>query len=77
VLTQYFGDLFIAATMIFWAGYQKTFGAMSGDPQQAMTWEENYQNIKKGAAIEEARKKFQGPGWTGYAPTPTATPPRE
>jgi hypothetical protein len=76
-LTLNLPDLFVAASMIFMCGYQKKFGAMSGDPQQGMTWEQYYGELKKGAAIEEARKKFQSAGWSPMVPTPAATPPRQ
>ena len=75
-LTQFLPDLFLAASMIFMTGYQKNFGAQSGDPAQGMTWTQYFEELKRGAAVEEARKKCQGPGWTPLAPTGAATPPR-
>ena len=77
ILTLNFPDLFLAASMIFMSGYQKTFGAMSGDPQQGMTWNQYYEELKKGAQVEEARKKSQSAAWTPMVPTPIATPPRQ
>ena len=69
-LTLYLPDLFLAASMIWMSGYQKTFGAMSGDPQQGMTWEQYYGELKRGAATEEARKKFRI-----YSPPMPVAPP--
>jgi hypothetical protein len=69
-LTLNLPDLFVAASMIFMSGYQKTFGAISGDPQQGMTWEQYYGSLRSGAAVEEARKKGRPP-----APPPAAPPP--
>jgi hypothetical protein len=75
-LTLYLPDLFLSAAMIFWSGFQRNFGAQSDDPKMALSWRALYEDQKKGAAVEEARKKSQGPGWTAFAPTPVATPPR-
>jgi hypothetical protein len=35
ILSLYVPDLFVAAAMIFMAGYQKDFGSQSDDPQAA------------------------------------------
>lgn len=78
VLTLNFPDLFLAASMIWWSMYQKSLGAVQSlGPLEGVTWEQQYENLKKGAAVEEARKKFQSSGWTGEAPTTVATPPRQ
>lgn len=69
-------DLYLAASMIFMSGYQRNFGAQADDPKMALSWRAVYDDLKKGAVIEQARLKAQGPGWSGYAPTPAATPPR-
>ena len=75
-ISQNLPDLFWAASMIFWSGYTKNFGAMADNPQQSVSWEAEYQRLLKGGAVEEARKKFQAQGWQAQAPTPTATPAR-
>ena len=78
VLTLNFPDIFLAATMIWWSMYQKNLGAVqSVGPLEGVTWEEQYQNLKKGAVEEEARKRFQSAGWSAEAPTTIATPPRQ
>jgi hypothetical protein len=57
-LTNFFPDLFIAASMIFASGYQRDFGAQSDNPQQAQSWEAQYDLLIKSAQTEEARKRF-------------------
>lgn len=76
ILTQYFPDLFIAASMVFAAAYLKNYGAAVDDPKMAVTWESHYQALMASAAVEEARKKFTGQGWSSKMPAPLATPPR-
>ncbi len=75
-LSTYMPDLFVAASMIFGAGYKKNFGAQADDPRMAMSWETQYQALLKSAAVEEARKKGESTGWSSQAPTPLADPPR-
>lgn len=69
-------DLFWAATMIFFAGYNRNFGALSDDPRQAVSWSAEYQRLLKSAAVEEARKKFASSEWQAQSPTPVAAQPR-
>lgn len=69
-------DLFFAASLVFGAGYQKNFGEMGDQPQQATAWEAHYQLLLKSAVVEEARKKFTTEGWSSKEPSPIATPPR-
>ena len=76
LLSVYFPDLFIAASMVFAAGYQKNFGAMVDDPKAAVSWETHYQQLLQGADVEEQRKRFQGPGWSPEKPSQITTPPR-
>lgn len=76
ILSVYFPDLLIAASMVFAAGYQKNFGAAVDDPKAAVTWESHYQTLLASASVEENRKKFQGPGWSSESPAPQATPAR-
>lgn len=73
-ISQNLPDLFWAATMIFWSGYNRNFGAQADDPRQALSWRAEYDRLLKGASIEEARKKFQSQGWQAQAPTPLAAP---
>lgn len=76
LLSVYFPDLFVAASMVFAAGYQKNFGSAVDDPKAAVTWESHYQALIASARVEEDRKKFEGPGWSSKEPSPIATPPR-
>ena len=71
-LTTYLPDLFIAASMIFASGYMRDFGSQSDNPQQAQSWEAQYENLIKSAGMEEIRKKWAGPSWTSMS---TTTPP--
>lgn len=75
-ISQNLPDLFLAASMIHISGYQKNFGAQSGDPQQSVSWESQYQTLLKGAGVEEARKKYQSSAWGPASPAPVANPPR-
>lgn len=76
ILSTYFPDLLLAASMVRAAGYQKNYGSAVDDPKMAVTWEAHYQALKASADVEEARKTFEGPGWSSKEPSPTATPPR-
>jgi hypothetical protein len=78
-LTEYLPDLFFAATMIHWAGVQKNYAAAGtvSDPGQGINWLVRYNQLKTGAAVEEARKKSQASNWGAFSPTPVvATPGR-
>lgn len=70
-------DLLWAASMIFWSGYNRNFGAQSDDPRQAVSWTSEYARLLKSAGIEEARKKFQSQAWTAHDPAPLAQSPRK
>lgn len=70
-------DLLWAASMIFLAGYNRNFGAMSDDPRQATSWAAEYQRLMKSAQVEEARKRFQSQAWTAEYPAPLAQPARK
>lgn len=69
-------DLFLAGVNVFMAGYQRDFGAQSDNPQMALSWEAQFQELKKSAVVEEARRKAQSVAWQAYSPAPLATPPR-
>lgn len=75
-ISLYLPDLFIMASMIYISGYQRNFGRQSDDPQMAQSYEGQYQALLKGAAVEEARKKFEASGWSSQSPSPVATPTR-
>jgi hypothetical protein len=69
-------DVFIMASMIYVSAYQRNFGRANDDPQMAVTYESQYQALLKGAAVEEARKKFEASGWSSQSASQFATPNR-
>jgi hypothetical protein len=75
-ISKYLPDVFIMASMIYVSGYQRNFGRANDDVQMAVTYESQYQTLLKGAAVEEARKKFEASGWSSQAPAPVASPSR-
>lgn len=76
ILSVWFPDLLIAASMVWMAGYMKDFGSAVDDPRAGVTWESHLQGLLKSAATEEGRKKFQMSGWSSKSSSPEATPPR-
>ena len=71
-LTTYLPDAFIAASMVFASGYMRDFGSQADNPQQAQSWESQYQTLFKSALLLELRKKWAGPGWTPFSSVPIA-----
>lgn len=73
-LTQTLPDVFLTASMIHIAAYQKNFGAQADDPRSAMSWETQYKLEIASADAEEIRKRFRGtavlPALATGAPTP-------
>lgn len=72
-LTQYVPDLFIAASMVFAAGFMRNFGAQADDPKMSQSWENQYQALKSSAAVEQFRAKWESSGWSSQTPTPLAS----
>jgi hypothetical protein len=66
-------ELLIAACMVFLSGWQKNFSASSDSPQQAISWESNYQMLAANVDAVDARQKFEGASWTPKSATPFAT----
>jgi hypothetical protein len=75
-LSLYLPDLFMAASMVFGAGWMKNFGAQADDPKMAVSWEGQYQALFASANVEENRKKYASGAWGSLQPTPIATPSR-
>lgn len=75
-ISTYFPDLLIQASMIYIAQYQRNFGQASNDPSMGPTYELQYQNLLKSAAVEEGRKKFSAAAWSSMSPAVAATPSR-
>lgn len=75
-ISTYLPDLMVAGAMVYISGWQRNYGRQSDDPQQAMSYESQYQTLMKSAAVEEARRKFQASGWSSMAPPVAASPTR-
>jgi hypothetical protein len=75
-LTLELPDLFMAASMVFFSGYQRNFGSQADDPRAAMSWETQFQTLKASAEVEEARRKYQSSAWSSYSPAKDAAPTR-
>jgi hypothetical protein len=75
-LTLNYPDLFLAASMIFVCAYLQNYGAMSDNPQEAQSWENQYKELLASAMLEEQRRRGQGAGWTAQLPAPIAKPDR-
>lgn len=75
-ISTYLPDLFICASMVYISGYQRNFSSTGADQQMPVNWEQQYEQLLKGAMVEEYRKKFQSSAWSSQSPSPIATPPR-
>jgi len=75
-ISTYFPDMLVQASMIYIAQFQRNFGQASNDPSMGPTYELQYQNLLKGAAVEEGRKKFSAAAWSSMSPAVAATPSR-
>lgn len=76
-ISLYLPDLFIMASMVYIAAYQRNFSSAQGnDPQMPITYETQYQALLKSALSEEERKKFQAAAWSSQGPAVIATPTR-
>lgn len=69
-LTLYLPDVYLAAGMSWWAGYQRDYGSQSDDPKLAMSWEAQYKSLITPSMIEENRKRFSSTGWSSRLPSP-------
>jgi len=76
LLSVYFPDLLIAASMVFGSAYMKNWGAGSDDPRMALSWKSHLDDLMQPAQLEEGRKKATMAGWSDKQPAPMATPPR-
>jgi hypothetical protein len=75
-ISTYFPDLLIQASLIYISQFQRNFGQASNDPAMGPTYELQYQNLLKGAGVEEGRKKFSASAWSSMTPPVAATPTR-
>lgn len=76
ILSTYFPELMTACAMIFVSGYERNYGAQASDPQQAASWEGEYQKLKMGVVDQISRQKGQGAGWSPYRNPPEGARPR-
>jgi hypothetical protein len=67
-------ELYTACSMVFWAAYQRDYGAMSDDPKLATSYEDQYQKLLAAAGGQEVRKTFRSAGWTARQPSPLSPP---
>lgn len=76
LLSVYFPDLLLSASMVRAAAFLKNYGSASDDPKMAISWDAHYGTELAAARTEENRKKFFEAGWSSKEPAPDATPPR-
>lgn len=76
LISTYFPDLLMMASMIYVSAYQRNFSATSDQPDMGVNYETQYQALLQGAKTEEERKRFQASAWTSSAPPVVATPTR-
>lgn len=79
-LTVYLPDLFLAASMVFAAAYQRDFSSAGtiqpDDAGLAVNWESQYQKLKASASVEELRRKAASVDWTTFSPSSPDAQPR-
>lgn len=57
LLSTYFPELMVAASMVFMSGYTRNFGSQADDPKMALSWEAQYGVLLASAQTEEAKKR--------------------
>ena len=75
-ISAYLPDLLLMASMIYLSGFQRNFGRQADDPAMAVSYEQQYNSLLKGAMVEENRRKFWASAWTALSVPPNATPNR-
>jgi len=75
-LSSLYPDLLFAACMVGGCAYQRDFGSQADDPAKALSWEQTYQTLKTGSALEQARVSSEGPSWQPMPPAPIANASR-
>ena len=69
-------EVLTAASMVYGSGWQRDFGAQTGDPQASQSWEAQYQLLLKSQTVQAYRQYARSSAWTPFTPAPLATPPR-
>lgn len=72
-ISAYLPDLLLMASMIYLSGFQRNFGRQADDPSMAVSYEQQYNALLKGAMVEENRRKFWASAWTSLSQSPVAT----
>lgn len=76
-ISLYLPDIFLQASAIPFAEFQRNFGdAAASDPNMGTFYEGQYQALLPSAITEENRKKFASVGWTSMSPSPVSSPSR-
>ena len=75
-LTTYLPDMFLMKSMEWLSLYQRDLGVNANMPGSAEYYRNAYDELKRGAAVEEARKRGNSNGGTSFPPTPAAALPR-
>lgn len=75
-LTSTYSDMYLAASMVFMAGYLKNYGAQADDPKMALSWEAQYQTLLGPAKQQADRMRSMGSAWSAMAQSPEAQPVR-
>lgn len=68
-IATYIPDLFMAAAMIQMAGFKMNYGAQSDDPQQAVSWEDQYKLLRDSAGVEDAMRRYYATGYCSQLPS--------
>lgn len=66
ILSVYYPELLIAASMVFAAGWLKGYGSMADDPKMAMSWNQQYETLLRSAIGDDERARDQGDSWTAH-----------
>lgn len=75
-LTLNYMPFMLAASMIYYSGWARDYGAQADDPKMAQSWTTQYETLRESVVMEEQRRRGQGTGWSAMGPTPLAAPPR-
>lgn len=74
-ITNTYPELFLAAGMIFWAGFQRDYGSQSEDSRLAQSWENQYGLLLSKAQDEEKRRRLLVPADGSMTRSPAPSPP--
>jgi hypothetical protein len=72
-ISAYLPDLLLMASMIYLSGFQRNFGRQADDPTMAVSYEQQYNALLKGAMTEENRRKMWASAWTSLSVPVNAT----